>query len=165
MRSPKQHPKYQLFSLTRANNCCLFWESYKNRQNNILTKIWTSCSTKNTVPARCSLPYLSSLFAEVPLFASRPSLSTDILLGRWCGDPSGQPTTAPCRSICNRTKKTVTVNLMWPSLTTDLHLRARLAQGTGRDVLKYLQILTVEVQVHCQGSHVKFLAYSVALQM
>jgi hypothetical protein len=50
---------------------------------------------------------------------------------------------------------------MWLSSTTDLHLRARLAQGTGRDVLKYSQILTVEVQVDCQGSHVKFLADSV----
>jgi len=54
---------------------------------------------------------------------------------------------------------------MWPSSTTDLHLRARLAQGNGRDVLIYSQILTVEVQVHCQGSHVKFLAASVALRM
>ena len=52
---------------------------------------------------------------------------------------------------------------MRPSSTTDLHLRAWLAQGTGRDVLKYSQILTVEVHVHCQGSHV--LADSVALRM
>jgi hypothetical protein len=95
--------------------------------------------------------------------APHTTLSADILLGRWCGDPSGQPTAAPCSSICNRTKKAVTGRLMWPSSTTDLHLRARLAQGTGRDVLRYSQILTVEFQVYFQVSHVKFLADSVAL--
>jgi len=95
--------------LSYTRNRCLLWESYKNRQNTTLTKIWTSCSLKNSVRAKHSLPYLSPLFAEVPLFASHTTLSADVLLGRWCGAPSDQPTAVPCRSICNRTKKTVTV--------------------------------------------------------